>query len=195
MILPVVLYGDPILRKKGRKADPTDPATAALAADMIETMHAFEGVGLAAQQIGKDLLLCVIDVAGITERPSKIWIGDIEQNIDDLMPMILINPAITSATKKKVIENEGCLSFPEVGGKISRAFRISVEAQQTDGSTIHFDAGGLLGRAIQHELDHLDGILFIDHFENEDRRKNREKLGEIKATRPSLRMPETKESE
>lgn len=179
MILPITIYGNPILRKKGAKIESITPEINQLIDDMLETMYDAEGVGLAAQQIGHALQLTVIDVAGITERPSRMWINDKEVDLEAHMPMVLINPEI-STTKKKEVGPEGCLSFPEILGDISRGFRVKVNALDRQGNPLVFEAAGLLGRAVQHEVDHLNGILFIDHMAQHHRTSIKYQLEEIK---------------
>ncbi|MEM9446573.1 MAG: peptide deformylase [Verrucomicrobiota bacterium] len=163
MKLPIVLYGNPVLRQKGEDIKEITDEIRQLAQDMIETMHEAHGVGLAAQQIGKALQITVLDVADVAERPSRMWISQQEVELEKYMPMILINPKI-EMTKKKEVGEEGCLSFPGITADISRGFRVKVEALDLQGKEIKFEAAGLLGRAVQHEVDHLNGILFIDHI-------------------------------
>lgn len=179
MILNVVRYGDPVLRQKGARIAAITPEVRTLVDDMLETMHAHEGVGLAAQQIGKALQLAVIDVTGITKRPSKMWIGGKEVNPDDHMPVLLINPVL-ELTKKKITEGEGCLSFPRVYGEVPRSFRVKVTTQKLDGTTWEFETTGLLGRAVQHEFDHLQGVLFIDRMDEDQRDEIRPLLEMLK---------------
>jgi peptide deformylase len=180
MILPIVRYGDPVLRKKGAKLTSVTPEIAELIRDMLDTMREAQGVGLAAQQIGKALQLALVDVTGVTKRPSKMWIGGKEVDPLNYMPMVLINPVI-SGTKKKYTEGEGCLSFPRIYTDITRSVRIEVECLNGEGNPMKFEAGGLLGRAIQHEVDHLNGILFIDHVDAEERAYLKPNLAIIKA--------------
>lgn len=168
MVLEIVQYGNPILRKVGRKITSITPEIKTLAENMLETMRHAHGVGLAAQQIGKDLQLAVIEIPEDIERPSKMWIDDKEVNLQDYMPIILINPKIT-LTKKKYIDHEGCLSFPGLSAEVSRGYRVSVETTNLEGKTWSFDAAGLLGRAVQHEVDHLNGVLFIDRLSKQER--------------------------
>ncbi|MFQ3670041.1 MAG: peptide deformylase [Verrucomicrobiia bacterium] len=172
MILPIVRYGDPILRKKGAPVGPLSEDHQRLITDMIETMRHAKGIGLAAQQIGRALQLAIVDITGTEKRPSKMWINN--QEVDPLpyMPLILIDP-ILDPIKKKYTEGEGCLSFPDVYGEIPRASRIRVQTRTLDAGTLTFDAAGLLGRAIQHEFDHLQGILFIDRMDPAERKKYR----------------------
>jgi peptide deformylase len=163
MILPILQYGDPILRAKGKQIEEIDDRIRELAASMIETMHAAHGVGLAAQQIGEDLQLTVLDVSAVEDRPSMLKVDGTDVDPKTAMPLVLINPEIELHGETEV-GVEGCLSFPEITGDIERAQSVRVRAQNLEGDTIEFEAGGLLARAIQHEHDHLNGILFIDRM-------------------------------
>jgi peptide deformylase len=163
MILPILHYGDPILRAKGKQIEEIDDRIRELAASMIETMHAAHGVGLAAQQIGEDLQLTVLDVSAVEDRPSMLKVDGTDVDPKTAMPLVLINPEIELHGETEV-GVEGCLSFPEITGDIERAQSVRVRAQNLEGDTIEFEAGGLLARAIQHEHDHLNGILFIDRM-------------------------------
>ena len=164
MILKVVKYGEPVLRKKGARIESVTPEIKKLIADMFETMYAYKGVGLAAQQIGQAVQLTVIDVRGVTDRPSTLEIKGEPVDVAEHMPMVLINPELTLAGEKAA-GPEGCLSFPEVFADISRPQFVDVKALNEKGKAIEFRAGGLLSRAIQHEWDHLHGFLFIDRME------------------------------
>ncbi|HWY31316.1 MAG TPA: peptide deformylase [Candidatus Acidoferrum sp.] len=165
MILEIVKYGQPVLRQKGAKIESITPEIKKLIADMFETMEASHGVGLAAQQIGRALQLTVIDVRGAQkERPSTLEIDGQPADLDAIMPLVLINPVIKPAAPP-VIGSEGCLSFPEIFGEISRPESVDVTALNAKGKPISFRCGGLLARAVQHEADHLNGILFIDRME------------------------------
>ena len=163
MILPILEYGDPILRAKGKPIDNIDDRIRELAANMIETMHAANGVGLAAQQVGEALQLTVLDVSLIEDRPSALKVDGKDVDPKTAMPLVLINPEIElhGATETGL---EGCLSFPEVTGDIERANTVILRAQTLEGGTIEIEASGFLARAIQHEGDHLNGILFIDRM-------------------------------
>jgi peptide deformylase len=163
MILPILQYGDPILRAKGRPIEDIDDRLRELAANMIETMHAAHGVGLAAHQIGEALQLTVLDVSAVEDRPSMLKLDGTDVDPKTAMPLILINPEIELHGETEV-GVEGCLSFPEITGDIERAQSVIVHAQTLEGGTIHIEAGGFLARAIQHECDHLNGILFIDRM-------------------------------
>src|SRR5438128_2248865 len=163
MRLSILQYGDPILRTKGKPIDKIDPRIRELAQKMLETMHAANGVGLAAQQIGEPLQLTVLDISAVEDRPSTLKLEVNEVDPKSAMPLVLINPEI-ELHGETVIAVEGCLSFPEITGEIERAQFVVVRAQNLDGEPVQFEAGGLLARAIQHEHDHLNGILFIDRM-------------------------------
>ena len=183
MILPVLPYGHPMLRQKGARIDTVTLTVKKLVADMLETMYASKGIGLAAQQVGQPLQLTVLDVRGVTDRPSMIECQGIPAELADFMPMTLINPVVKSVGDP-VTGPEGCLSFPEIFADISRKETVDVTALNEKGQRIQFRCGGLLARAIQHETDHLHGILFID-------RMTREKKAEVQAELDKLQA-ETK---
>ena len=183
MIRPIVHYDAPILRAKGKEVGAITPEVERLIADLFDTMSDAHGVGLAAQQIGVALQVAVIDITGVKERPSRMWIdGDIV-NPEEHMPLVLINPVL-KPVKAKITAHEGCLSFPDLVLDISRPQRVGVKTRTRDGGTLSFDAGGLLGRAVLHEVDHLHGKLFIDHLSAEDRKLIREDLEYIKRGEP-----------
>ena len=163
MILEIVTYGDPVLRAKGKRIQKTDEAIRQLAADMLETLHEANGVGLAAQQVGEALQLTVIDVSEAENRPSKMWIDGKEVDPKEHMPLVLLNPELELGPQTE-IGPEGCLSFPDISADIARAEHVKVQATGLDGEPIEFEAEGLLSRAAQHEVDHLNGILFIDRM-------------------------------
>lgn len=160
MILNIIHYGHPVLREKGKRIERVTPEIRQLAADMIETMYAANGVGLAAQQVARPLMLTVIDVSQ-SEQPSELLLNGQPQEIAKHMPLILLNPRITD-TKGEHHGEEGCLSVPGISADIRRAARVRVEAEDIQGNPLQIEASGLLSRALQHELDHLNGILFLD---------------------------------
>jgi peptide deformylase len=163
MILEIVKYGDPVLRAKGARVKEVDAKLRQLAADMLETMHAANGVGLAAQQVGVPIQLTVIDLEDMEDRPSTMAINGEDVALAEYMPLVLLNPEL-ALSKEKEPGNEGCLSFPDMTSEIVRSIGVLVKAQLLDGSTIEFEATGLLARALQHEVDHLHGVLFIDRM-------------------------------
>ena len=163
MILPILQYGDPILRAKGKRIEEIDDRIRELIANMIETMRAAHGVGLAGQQIGEALKLTVLDISAVEDRPSTLKLDGREIDPKTAMPLVLINPEIELRGETEV-GIEGCLSFPEITGDIERAQSVTVRAQTLEGAVIQIEASGFLARAIQHEGDHLNGILFIDRM-------------------------------
>jgi len=180
MTLPVVKFGTPVLRQKGARIDAITPEISGLVADMFETMHHAHGVGLAAQQVGHALQLAVVDVRGIKDRPSRLWIDGQDASVDAFMPLVLINPVV-HAVGPRERGPEGCLSFPEIFGDVERPSEVEVRALNERGEEYHFKAGGLLARAVQHEYDHLQGILFIDRMDSATRDDVRAEVEELQA--------------
>jgi peptide deformylase len=163
MKLPILKYGDARLRAKGKRIEEIDEMIRELASDMLETMRAANGVGLAAQQVGEALQLTVIDVSQATEKPSTMALNGVEVVPNEHMPLVLINPEIEIGPEKEIAA-EGCLSFPEISGDIERSISARIRGQTLSGDWIEIEATGLLARALQHEVDHLNGILFIDRM-------------------------------
>jgi len=180
MIIPVVKYGTPVLRQKGTKIETITPTIKKLIADMFETMYAHKGVGLAAQQVGLAVQLTVIDVRGITDRPSSLELEGQPADVAGFMPLVLINPQL-KAGGDPITGPEGCLSFPEIFGEITRSDLVEVKAMDQAYKPIEFRCGGLLARAIQHETDHLHGILFIDRMDKETKEELRPELDALQA--------------
>lgn len=163
MILPIVKYGHPVLRQKGATIPSVTPEIQQLVRDMFETMYDAAGIGLAAQQVGRPLQLTVLDVREVTDRKSSLQIDGKEADVASFMPLVLINPVLRPFGDP-VPGPEGCLSFPEMYEDVIRPPSVEVNATNEKGQPLHFTAGGLLARAIQHEVDHLNGILFIDRM-------------------------------
>jgi peptide deformylase len=163
MKLPIVRYGDPVLRAKGNRIDEVDAEVRELAANMIETMHEAHGVGLAAQQVGSALQLTVIDVSEAEDQASTLKLNGAEVDPKTSMPLVLLNPELILG-KETDVALEGCLSFPEITADIRRATSVAIRAQTLEGEPLEIEASGLLARALQHEADHLNGVLFIDRM-------------------------------
>jgi peptide deformylase len=180
MVLKVTKYGNPVLRQKGARIESVTEEISQLIDDMFETMRAARGVGLAAQQIGKALQLTVIDVRGITDRPSTLELDGKPADVESFMPLVLINPEI-KPLNEPVAGPEGCLSFPEIYSDISRPESVEVRALDREGKPFQFRCGGLLARAVQHEADHLNGILFIDRMSKADKEDLKPQLEELQA--------------
>lgn len=157
----VLIYGDPHLRTKAKPVSVITKDIKRLAKDMLETMHASDGIGLAATQIGHPLRICVIDIPASIKNEIKKNIADIQ---DIELPLIMLNPVITEKSNTEEVMSEGCLSFPGLTFQIKRASTLVVTYQTLSNKSVCIKASGLLARAIQHEIDHLDGILIIDHI-------------------------------
>jgi peptide deformylase len=195
MILQILEYGDPILRAKGKRIENIDDRIRELAENMVETMHAANGVGLAAQQVGETLQLTVLDVSLIEDRPSSLKLDGKEVDPKAAMPLVLINPEIDLCGETEV-GAEGCLSFPEITGEIERAKSVLVRAQTLEGESIEMEVSGFLARAIQHEGDHLNGILFIDRMNSAAKAALSSRLRRLqKETRRGVKHRETLVSE
>ncbi len=141
-------FGDEVLRLPGEAVSEFDDGLRALVRDLFETMYHAEGIGLAAPQIGLSLRLCVLDVQ--------------DEEGSDAGRLALVNPELVRASRQTDKSTEGCLSLPGLEELVTRSARVTVRATDPEGESIEVEADGLLARALQHELDHLDGILFID---------------------------------
>jgi peptide deformylase len=145
MILKIVKYPEPVLQQPGEPVSEFNSELRKLVADLFETMYASQGIGLAAQQVGVAKRVAVVDLSQAKDTAQKL---------------VLINPEVIFQEGKQY-EEEGCLSFPEVREKVSRAAKVRIRAQDEKGKWFEMDAEELLSRAFQHEIDHLDGMLFI----------------------------------
>jgi len=145
MVLKVVKYPEPVLQQPGEPVTEFDDELRKFVADMFETMYAAKGIGLAAPQVAVSKRITVIDLSGGKDPAEKL---------------VLINPEII-AREGKQYEEEGCLSFPDIHEKVQRAAKVTVRAQDEYGKWFEMDGEELLSRAFQHEIDHLDGVLFI----------------------------------
>ena len=191
MILRITQYGEPILRKSGDPVTQFDDALAELASKMIETMYDAEGIGLAAQQIGLALQFFVMDVRPPEgEPPGFNYSLDGKQSpLDLIMPLAIANPEITIIDPDKSTYEEGCLSFPNVRGKVNRPVGVRCTYQDVQGNPHVLEADGLLGRCILHETDHLNGKLFIDAMDKRDLQRMQPRIKKIqRASRDFLKQ-------
>lgn len=163
MILEIVQYGDPVLRERCRPVEVVDDALRRLVDDMLETMVAAEGVGLAAPQVGVALRLAVIDVSHDPGCVGFLRVNGKAAELAEIMPLVFINPELELGADKER-ETEGCLSIRDVRAEVSRPAALKAKLPQLDGSVLEVETDGLLARAIQHETDHLNGVLFIDRL-------------------------------
>lgn len=159
-ILPIRIYPDPVLRAKCRRVEQFDAGLRKLAADMVETMYAAPGVGLAAPQVGHELRLAVVDIS-VGEDPGAL--------------KVLVNAEIV---RREGLETdiEGCLSLPGINDKVDRPLAITVRAQDLEGRLFELETEGYMARAICHEIDHLEGVLFTDHLRGLRRERARRQL-------------------
>jgi peptide deformylase len=165
MILKIVKYPEPVLSQPGEPVTEFNGELRALVADMFETMYSAQGIGLAAPQVGVSKRLTVIDLSMGKEPKDKL---------------VLINPEIISS-EGKLYEEEGCLSFPEIREKVQRSAKVRIRAQDEHGKWFEMDGQELLSRAFQHEIDHLDGVLFIFRMSPLKRNLNLRKIRKMQS--------------
>jgi len=181
-VLPIRKYGDPILRQKAAPSPAGEPRLRQLAADMIETMQAASGIGLAANQVGSREALCVVEVGLIEEGAA---------------PRAFVNPEVVQTSGKMLTMEEGCLSIPEIEAEVDRHERIRVRFVDLEGSQHEEEFEGLYARVLQHEIDHLNGVFFVDRLSPLKRRLLSKKLQalaeqtrlEMVAERSAVRRP------
>ena len=159
-ILPIRTFPDPVLRRTCEDAEPATDQVRRLATDMLETMYAAPGIGLAAPQVGENIRLITVDVGGALGTSD---------------PQVLLNPRIT-ASSETIAYEEGCLSLPEIYEDVARPERLTLKAQDRDGNAYELEAEGLLARAICHEIDHLDGRLIVDYISSLKRNLIKKKM-------------------
>lgn len=178
MIRNIVLYPDPVLRQVGKRIESVTDEVRRLAADMIETMYEAHGVGLAAPQVGESLQIAVVDVSHDEECISYLRVNGEEKLLTDVCPIVFLNPSIEAHGPKEA-ENEGCLSFPDLRGEILRPSEVKATVTTLEGETLVIETDGLFARAIQHEVDHLFGRLFIDRMSSARKHAIRGRLREM----------------
>ena len=160
MVREVRIFGDPILRERSSRITAFDKGLLTLAEDMIETMRAEQGVGLAAQQVGITQAICVVEVPtdhDVDEQGNR-------ENPDLTMPAVLVNPSISPLGEESWTLDEGCLSFPGITAAIERTVGINLIYQDLQGESVQVELRGFVARVVQHEVDHLNGILFKDRM-------------------------------
>ncbi|UDQ97402.1 peptide deformylase [Lentisphaerota bacterium WC36G] len=159
-ILDICVYGHEALREVSQSIGVISPEIRELAASMVNTMYKANGIGLAAPQVGKNLRMVALHIPMDREQRGLLSPG--EMALLPKMPMVLINPEIIVASEQTDVAEEGCLSVPNIYGEVRRSVTVTLRSQVLDSDPIMFECGGLLARCIQHELDHLDGKLFVD---------------------------------
>lgn len=163
MIRDIVQYGHPVLRQKCRPVTAVDDTLRELAADMLDTMVDANGVGLAAPQVGEDIRLAVIDVSHDPECVSLLKVNGVDSDLESIMPLVFINPEL-ALSQEKDSAMEGCLSIQGIRAEVRRPAAVIAKLPQLDGSVLEIETDGLLARALQHEIDHLNGVLFVDRL-------------------------------
>ena len=163
MIREIVQYGHPVLRQRCRPVAQVDEEIIGLVADMLDTMVAANGVGLAAPQVGEDLRLAVVDVSHDPECITFLKVNGKHAELAEIMPLVFINPKLEFGQEKD-IDFEGCLSIEGIRYEVRRPAAVKATLEQLDGSTLVIETDGLLSRALQHEIDHLNGVLFVDRL-------------------------------
>lgn len=195
MILPIVAYGDPVLRKVGKPIDKDFPKLEELITNMWETMYNASGVGLAAPQIGQAIRLFVIDTTAFSDDED---LSEEEQNLLKSFKKVFINAQITEETGKEWLFNEGCLSIPDVREDVSRKDTVTITYLDEDFEAHTATYNGLLARVIQHEYDHIEGILFTDKLSTLKRTLLKSRLSAISKGKIKvdyrMRFPEIKKA-
>jgi len=177
-LLPVTLIGDKILRKKANQVREVDFKTIELIKNMFETMRNANGIGLAANQVGSNKSIFVVDIS-------------VAEGHEDSKPIAFINPIITKRSEKKCFVEEGCLSIPDIKAEIERPETITIKYFDTELKEHSLNAEDLLARVIQHEYDHLQGILFTDLISDEERKKLNKEIIKIKKRKFDVTYPVT----
>ncbi len=175
---PIITIPNPILRQRAQKVSKFDEALRLLAANMVEMMRKYDGVGLAAPQIGVSKRMIVLEFNPTEEESEKPF------------PLtILVNPSITKYSKEKVVMLEGCLSLPDIEVEVERPKEVNVAGQDLEGKTVKIRAKGILARVLQHEIDHLNGVLFTDHIKDYKNIKHYRDLRTVLLGTPDLAVP------
>jgi peptide deformylase len=175
--LEILIAPDPTLKKRAERVESVDAATRQLMDDMLETMHAANGIGLAAPQVGVLKRIIVVDVARPPEQAPQ--------------PYRMANPEILWSSEERVAYEEGCLSLPDQFGEVIRPERVRVRFLDHENEIREIEANGLLARCIQHEIDHLEGTLFVDHLSTLKRNIILRKLAKTHPRKPSKTKKQT----
>ncbi|GAA4128220.1 peptide deformylase [Aminobacter aganoensis] len=172
-IKPLIILPDPLLREVSRPVERIDDGVRNFARDMLDTMYDAPGIGLAAIQVGEPLRMLVIDLAKEGEEPA---------------PMTIINPQVVSRGDERSVYEEGCLSIPDYYAEVERPSTVRVKYLDENGKEQEVEADGLLATCLQHEIDHLDGVLFIDYISKLKRDMVLRKFKKLAKDRPPSRM-------
>lgn len=181
-VLPIYTYGQQVLKKKARPVRAVDDHLRRFADDMFETMYNSHGIGLAANQVGALDRVIVVDISDMEEMQN------LPDGVPGKTPLVLLNPEVVSEQDSWIME-EGCLSIPEIREEVERAETIRVRYRDIDFAQRELDAYGLLGRVLLHEIDHLNGILFIDRLNIVKRKLLRGRLNKIRRGEVEVMYP------
>jgi len=181
-VLPINLYGDKILRKKAEPVKEIDMELVEFIKNMSDTMHSASGIGLAATQVGSDKAIIVIDISVVDAYK-------------DVKPLVLINPEILEFSDEKISMEEGCLSLPDLRKEVIRPAKIKMKYFDTNMKEHIVDADELLARVMQHEYDHLQGVLFTDKLNEGTQKKIKRELARIKSRKVETDYPVTPKTE
>jgi peptide deformylase len=181
-LLPITLIGDKILKQKAKKVSGVDVETVELIKNMFQTMRNANGIGLAANQVGANKSIIVCDLSVVEEYKK-------------LKPMVFINPEIVYISDEKIVMEEGCLSIPDIRCEIERPKEIMLKYKDTEMKENEIEASGLLARVIQHEFDHLNGVLFTDLVDQNQKKKLKKPLNLIRTRKLEVDYPVTLDSD
>ena len=188
MTFDIAEFGMSVLQEKGAYIKDFDVHLKQFAEEMLETMYSNNGIGLAAPQVGKSLMICVIDVRSNQDETSHRYIYDGRKvPVEFMMPLIMINPELKLIADVQICFEEGCLSLPEHYAEVVRPDEVRVTYLDRDGKAQELHAAGILSTCIQHELDHLEGILFVDHISSMRRNMILRKLKKLKRQNEPVR--------
>ncbi len=177
-IIPIYVFGDSILRKKAKKLTEIDASVIKLIKNMFESMHNASGVGLAANQVGQDKSLFIVDLSSV-------------EGYEKQKPLVMINPEIKIRSEEKNVIEEGCLSIPYLRAEVERPKIIQINYYDTDMKEHTLEADQFLARVIQHEYDHLKGVMFVDRLAETERKKLKAELNKIKKRKIDAEYPIT----
>jgi peptide deformylase len=178
-LLPITLYGDKILRKKVKVVNEVDNETIELITNMFDTMRNANGIGLAANQVGANKSIFIVDISAV-------------ENYEETKPLLLINPKIKIFSDEITTFEEGCLSIPDLRADVERPESITISFQDTDLKEHSIQADRLLARVMQHEFDHLQGVLFTDLISDEMKKRLKKPLAKIKKRKVEIDYPHSK---
>ncbi len=180
MLLEIAQYGNPVLKEKCRPIEHFDDALKSLADNMLETMYAAEGIGLAAPQVSVPVQLVVIDIPAEEESVSFLQVNGEDKQLADIMPLMFVNPVLEPYGKMHPF-HEGCLSVHRIRASVIRPDYVRATLTLLDGTVITVDCNGLLARCLQHECDHLNGILFVERVSSAQKITLKNKLKRLAA--------------